>query len=160
MLATSVDPVERLLVQKAGKTVLVGDFAHQLHRQLVLVGGDVALGKDRGKLMLARGDLVVAGLGVDTQLPQFLVQIFHVAHDPRSEGTEIVVAQFLPLRRTGTEQGAAGIDQVGSLAELFLVDQEVLLLAADGGHHPAYLVMAEQVQDTLCLLVQSLHAAQ
>ncbi len=57
-----------------------------------------------------------------------------------------MVVQLVALRRLGTEQGAAGGDQVGTLEEVLLVDQEVLLLRADGRVDVPAGLVAEQPQ--------------
>ena len=44
-----------------------------------------------------------------------------------------MVVELVALRRLGAEQRPPGGDQVGALEVVLLVDQEVLLLGADGG---------------------------
>ena len=75
VLAAAVDAGKGLFVQQADKTVLAGDLLHYLHRQLVVVGGDIGGGEDRRQLVLAGRDLVVLGLGENAELPQLLVQV-------------------------------------------------------------------------------------
>ena len=70
VLAGAVDAGERLLVQQADEPVLAGDVLHHLHRQLLVVGADVRVLEDRRDLVLARGDLVVAGLDRNAELAQ------------------------------------------------------------------------------------------
>ena len=160
VLPAPVDPGEGLFMQQAHQVVLPGDLLHDLHHQLVVVRGDVADREDRGKLVLARGDLVVLGLGVDAQLPQLLVQVLHVRLYPRLDGAEIVVVQLLPLRRLGPEQGPPGIDQVLPLQVHIPVDEEVFLFRADVGNHALHMAVPEQMQHPQRLPVQRLHASQ
>ena len=160
MLAAAVDAGERLLVQQADKPVTGGDFLHQLHRELIVVGGDVRGRIDGGQLVLRGCGLVVLGLGEDAQLPQFLVQLGHKRLDARLDGAEVMILQFLPLRRLRAEQGAAGIDEVlAALIELF-VYEKILLFGADGRIHALGVVPPEQAEDAERLLVERLHRAQ
>ena len=62
--------------------------------------------------MLARSGLVVAGLGVYAQLPQFAVQVLHVGRDACAQCAEVVVLELLALRAPGTYEGASGVDKV------------------------------------------------
>ena len=66
VLAGAVDAGKGLFMQQADQAVARGHLLHDLHRQLVLVGGDVA-GRDRParSSCCAGRDLVVLGLGVE-----------------------------------------------------------------------------------------------
>src|SRR5262249_27532716 len=64
------------------------------------------------------------------------------------------------LRRLGAEKGAAGRNQVRPLEEVLLVDQEVLLLGADGGEDTLALVVAEQAQGLDRRAAERVHRAQ
>ena len=160
MLAAAVDPGEGLLVQQADQAVARGHLAHELHGQLVMVGGDIGAGEDRGQLVLRGGDLVVLGLGQDAQLPQLLVQIVHELGHARLQRAEVVILQLLALGRARAEQRPAGEDQVGPLVKVGLVHQEVLLLRAHGGGDRVYVGLAEQAQDAQGLVVNQAHRAQ
>ncbi len=133
VLAGAVHAGVGLLMEQADHVVTDGHLLHGLHDQLVVVGGDVGGGEDRGHLVLGRGHLVVLGLGGDAHLPQLDVQILHVGGDPVLDGAEVLVFQFLALGGRGAEEGAAAGHQVEALQIVFLVDQEILLLGADGG---------------------------
>ena len=115
VLAAAVDALERLLMLQADQTVLVGDLLHHLHRQQVVVDGDIGGVVDGGQLMLAGGDLVVLGLGGDAQLPQLLVQLLHKAGDDGADGAEVVLLQLLTLGRGRAEQRAAAQHQIKAL---------------------------------------------
>jgi hypothetical protein len=47
-------------VQQADQAVVVGGLAQDLHDEVLVVGREVGVLEDRGDLVLARGDLVVA----------------------------------------------------------------------------------------------------
>ena len=131
VLAAAVDAGKGLLVQQADEVVLFGHFAHDFHRQLVLVGGNVHAREDGGKLMLGGRYLVVPRLGEHAEFPQFGVQLLHKGQHAGTDGAEVVVFEFLPLGRAGAEQRAAGVDEVLALIVHIAVDEEVLLLGAD-----------------------------
>ena len=144
---------------QADQTVLVGDLPHHLHRQQVVVDGDVGGVVDGGQLMLAGGDLVVLGLGGNAQLPQLLVQFLHKAGDDGADRAEVVLLQLLALGRGRAEQRAAAQHQVQALLVVLLLNQEVLLLGADGGRDAVH-VLAEQLQHLAGLVGDGLHRAQ
>ena len=160
MLAGAVDAGERLLVQQADEPVLAGDVLHHLHRQLLVVGADVRVLVDRRELVLARGDLVVAGLDRHAELPQLGLAIHHAGEHALGDRAEVVVVELVALRRLGAEQRATGGHQVGPLEEVLLVDQEVLLLGADGREDALRLVVAEQPQRADRRLRERVHRAQ
>ena len=160
VLAAAVDAGKGLFMQQADQTVLPGDLLHDLHGQLVVVRGDVRRGKNRRKLVLAGSDLVVLGLGIDAELPELLVQLFHEGLDAGLDRAEIMVVQLLALGRGSTEERAAGINQVPALQIHVAVNEEILLLGSGVRHHPLDIRVAEQRQDPHGLAVQRLHAAQ
>ena len=159
VLAGAIDALERLLVQQAGKAVLLSDRAHDLHGQLVVVGSDIGGGEDRSHLVLARCNLVVLGLGEDAELPQLLIEILHERCNARTECAEVVIIHLLALRRHRAEQGAAGEDEVLALCVVLAVDQEVLLLGAYGGGNALY-VLAEQLEYAAGLRADCVHRTQ
>ena len=159
VFTAAVDALERLLVLQADQAVLVGDLLHHLHRQQVVIDGDVGGVVDGGQLMLTGGNLIVLGLGGDAQLPQLLVQLLHKAGDDGADGAEVVLLQLLALGGGGAEQRAAAEHQVKALLVVFLFNKEVLLLGADGGDH-AVNILAEQMQHLAGLVGDGLHRAQ
>ena len=147
-------------MQEAGHAVLCGELAHDLHGELVLVGGEVCGGEYGGKLVLCGGDLVMLGLCVDAELPKLLVQLLHEGCNSRLDGAEVMVIQLLTLGRARAEQGAAGVDEVLALFVHRAVDEEILLLGADGALYGFDLGVAEEAQDAQRLLIDALHGAQ
>ena len=83
-----------------------------LHRQQVVVDGNVGSVEDGSQLMLAGSNFVVLGLGGNAQLPQLLVQLLHKFGDLGTDDTEVMLLQLLTLGRGSTEQSAAGEDQI------------------------------------------------
>ena len=160
MLAGAVDAGEGLFVQQAGEAVLRGHTLHDLHGELVVVGGDVGGGVDGGQLVLRGGDLVMLCFGQHAELPQLPVQIGHVRGHAGFDGAEVMVVELLPLGRTGAEQRAAREHEILALVEQRLVHEEVFLLRAGAGAHALDGVVSEQAQDTQGLLVERLHGAQ
>ena len=159
MLAAAVHALKGLFGQQADQAVLFGDLLHHLHGQQVVVHGDVGGVKDGGQLMLAGGNLVVLGLGGNPQFPQLVVQILHIFGDDGPQGAEVMLLQLLALGGHGTEQGAAGEDQILTGLIVLFANQEVLLLGTHGGGHMVHL-LAEQLQDAAGLGGQGAHGAQ
>ena len=160
VLARAVDAGERLLVQQADEAVAAGHVLHDLHRQLLVVGADVRVLEDRRDLVLARRDLVVAGLDRHAELGQLALGLEHEGEHALGDRAEVVVVELVALRRLGAEQRAAGGDQVGALEEVLLVDQEVLLLGADRGEDALGVLVAEQPQRADRRLRERVHRAQ
>ena len=56
-----------------------GNALHHLHSELIVIHGDIG-GRENGRqLMLGGGHLIVLRFGCDAQLPQFVVQLLHIA---------------------------------------------------------------------------------
>ena len=146
VLARAVDAGERLLVQEAHEAVAAGDVLQQLHRELLVVGADVRVLEDRRDLELGRGDLVVAGLHRHAEAAQLALGLEHVREHALGDRAEVVVVELVALRRLGAEQRAAGRDEVRALVVVLLVDQEVLLLGADGREDALDAGHAEQLE--------------
>ena len=94
-------------MQQADQPVAGSHLLHDLHGQLVVVGGDVGGGVDGRQLMLGRGHLVVLGLGQNAQLPELLVQVRHILRHTGLDNAEIMVVHLLTLGGLGAEQRAA-----------------------------------------------------
>ena len=159
VLARAVDAGERLLVQQADEPVAARDVLQHLHRQHLVVDADVRVLEDRRDLVLGRRDLVVAGLDRHAELGQLLLALEHVGQHALGDRAEVVVVELVALRRLGAEQRAARRHQVGALEVVLLVDQEVLLLGADG-REDLLGALAEQRQGLDGRDRQRLHRAQ
>ena len=159
VLARAVDALEGLLVLQAHQAVVAGDDLHELHDEQVMVDGDVGLLEHGGKLVLAGGDLVVLGLCGHSELPQLGVKLLHEAADGGADGAEVVLLELLTLVGGGAEESAAAQDEVGALGEVLFLDEEVLLLRADGADD-AVRMLAEEGHDALGLVAYGSHGAQ
>ncbi len=156
VLARAVDAGERLLVDEEHQAVLRGEPPHHAHHDHVVVRADRRRLVDRRHLELARGDLVVAGLGRDAEPPQLAVEIHHERQDPLADRAEVLVLQLLALGRCGAEQGPAGEQQVGTVLGEPAVDQEVLLLGSDVREDALRFAVAEPAQDAQRVLAERL----
>ena len=153
VLAAAVDAFEGLLMLQADEAVLGGQLLHHLHRQQVVVDGDVGGIEDGGQLMLAGGHLVVLGLGGDAQLPQLLVQLFHERGDLGADDAEVMLFQLLAFGGGSNKQGTAGQDQVLACLVVLFFNKEVFLLGADSRGNVIH-VLAKELQDADGLIGQ------
>ena len=144
VLARAVDAGERLLVQQRLQAVARGHPLQRLHDDHLVIAGDVARLEERGDLVLAGRDLVVAGLDRHAQPIELPLGLGHEGQDPRRDGAEVVVLELLALGRLGAEQGALADQQVGPREVELPVDQEVLLLRADRGVDPVDAVVGAE----------------
>ena len=60
-------------MQQTDQPVAGSHLLHDLHGQLVVIGGDICGGIDRRQFVLRRSHLVVLGLSQNAQLPKFFV---------------------------------------------------------------------------------------
>ena len=131
MLSGAVYSIERLLVEKALKAMVVCYPLQGLHDQLVMVDFDIYLFVDWCQFMLCRCDFIMLGLCRDSELPELDIHIVHESADPLTDGSEVMVVHLLPLRRHSPDKSTSGIYQVFSGKEIFPVDDKILLLCAD-----------------------------
>ena len=131
VLAAAVDALERLLVEEADEVVLLGGLTQDLHDEHVVIDGEVQVLEHRRQLELRGRDLVVARLRGDAEPPETVLDFGHELEDARLDRAEVMVFELLMLRRRGTEDGPPGLQQVGTLQVVALVDEEVLLLRAE-----------------------------
>ena len=97
MLAGSVDAIKWLFIEQACKSMLLCSFAENVHGELVVINSGVCFGEYRGKFELGRGDFIMFGLGIDAELPEFLVDILHEFRNTGRDGSEVMIAEFLAL---------------------------------------------------------------
>ena len=160
MFTGAVDTGKGLFVQQAHKSVLFGNFLHHFHRQLVVIRRDVGGGEDRRHFVLCGGNFIVLGLCQHAQLPEFFVQIFHIRLHAGLDGAEIMVVQLLPFGGSGTEQRAAGVNEILALFIHGAVNEKILLLRSYRGFHGMHIRIAEECQYPHCLPVDGFHGAQ
>ncbi|MPM33496.1 hypothetical protein SDC9_80072 [bioreactor metagenome] len=157
VLAAAVNAGKGLFVQQADQTVLFGYALHNLHGQLVVIRGDIGRRKDRGQLVLRGRNFVMLGLGQYAKLPELCIEVFHKGLYARFDGTEVMVFQFLPLGGAGAVERAAGKYQIRAAVEHRLIDEEILLLGADGGNDFCNVLVAKEFDNAHRLTVDGLH---
>ena len=135
VLARAVDPGKRLFVQQTSHAVFFGHALERDHHQLLMVGREVRMLKDRRDFVLAGRDFVVPRLGRNAELEQFPLRIDHEGQHPLRDGAEVVILEFLSLGRGRAEQRPAGAQQIGPREIEVAIDQEILLLGARVGNH-------------------------
>ena len=101
VLSGTVDALKGLLVEQAGKAVLVGYLFHHLHGKLVVVHRHIGRVEYRSQLVLGRGHLVVFGFGRDAELPERFIQIVHEGGNTGVQSAKIVVLHLLAFGRHG-----------------------------------------------------------
>ena len=156
VLAGTVDAFERLFVLQANQAMMGRIETHLFHGKQVFVDCTIRVGEQRSKLVLRRGNLVVLGFCGNTQCPQIVIDFLHEFVDGRTDSAKVMFFQFLALKRSSAEQGTARHDEVLTLYIVLLGNQEVLLLCANGRNN-TMAVFAEELQNTLSLLVYSAH---
>ena len=125
-----------------------------------MVGADVRVLEHRSYLVLRRGHLVVARLDRHAQLGELELGLHHAGEHALGDGAEVVVVELVALGRLRAEEGPARVDEVGPLEVELLVDQEVLLLGADGGEHARGGLVAQKPERTDGRARESVHRAQ
>jgi len=160
VLARAIDACEGLLVQQGHQAVVARHPLQRLHDQVLVVRAHAGLLEDGRHLVLGRRHLVVARLDRHAQAGQLALHLHHAGQHALGDRPEVVVVQLVSLGRLGPVQRAPGVDEVGALVVVLLVDQEVLLLGADRGEHALGVVVAEQVQRLEGRGAEGLHRAQ
>ena len=67
-------------------------------------------------------------LGINTKLPELLVDVLHEGCHTVRNGTEIVIGKLLTLRCRNAKQCTAGQLEIKTLLKVFTVNQEIFLL--------------------------------
>ena len=156
VFAGTVDAGERLFVQQANESVAVGDLAEYFHNLHVVVASEVYFLEHRGKFELGRSHFVMAGLGRNAELPEFLFHIVHEVDDASRNATEVVVFHLLVLCRSGSKQRATGLVQVRALQVETLVDEEIFLFGTESDGD-LLLGNAEETHETVSGFLQGLN---
>jgi len=160
VLAGAVDARKGLFMQQADKTVPVGNLFHDVHRQLILIARGVAVAVHGRHFVLAGGNLIVLGLGVDAELPELFIQVLHVGGHARADGAVVVIVQLLPLRGFRAEERPAAHAKVLTLEIKLLVDQEIFLFGSDVCDDLPRLCVAEQTKNPHRLTADRVNRAQ
>ena len=159
MLAGTVDACEGLFMKQAYQAVLAGLLAQNFHHQHVVVDRQVHVLKQRSQFKLRGRHFVVAGLGRDSQSPEFLFHVAHEIKDTGLDGAEIMVFQLLVLGGRGAEKGATRLDQVRAVQVEVLVNEEVFLFRPQRNGH-VFIRKAETLHQLLDGIAQCLAGAQ
>ena len=157
VLAASVHPCKRLLMQETNQTVLCSNLLHDLHGQLVVVCGHIGRCIDGCQLMLGRSHFIVLCLGQNSQLPELVIEILHESGNARLDHAKIVIIHFLALGRSGAKKSTAGKAQIRSLLVHFPGNQEIFLLRANRRNHPLCIIISKQTQNPQSLLAEHFH---
>ena len=121
MFAASVYAFEWFFVKQADKAVTAGYLLHDFHCQLILVCGEITCCEDWSHFVLSWRNLVMFSFCVDSKLPEFFVQIFHVLDNARFDGRKVLVIHFLTFYRAGTKKcTSAHLKVFAFLVELFI----------------------------------------
>ena len=160
VLSGAIDPCKRLFMEQADKVVPFGNPLHQFHGQLVVVRSDIGRGEDRRQLVLRGRNLVVLGLGQNTELPKLFVQVFHKLSHPGFDGAKIVVVQFLSLWRLRPKERSSGINQIRPFIKHFPLNQEVLLFRPDRRFDRGHIAVTEELQHPHRLFADGLHGVE
>ena len=157
MFTAAVHSFKRLFMEKRDKTVSLSDLLDHLHDELVLVDSNIYLGVYTREFMLRRSYLVVLCLGKHAKFPELPVELFHESRYLRLYRPEIVVIEFLPLRRHHSEQGPPGKSQVRSLVIQIARHQKVFLLRSCDRVYSSYAVISHKPQYPHGLTVEGIH---
>ena len=125
-----------------------------------MIHRNVGFGIDGRQFMLGRRHLIVLGLGGYAHLPQLHIHVPHKRSDPLTDGSKVMVVQFLSFRRHGSKQGPSCVDQVLPLHKLLCVHQEIFLFRPyHGGYLPGRSI-AEMPDQPQGLLPDGFHRPQ
>ena len=160
VLPGAIDASEWFFMDEAFESMLSGHVLEDVHRDHLVIDGDVGLFEGWGQLVLAGGDLVMPSLDGDAELEKPSFDFGHIAQNSRGDGSKVVIVELVALRRRGADQGTAADHQVESFAKEILIDQEILLFASEGADDLRHvLIGAEDFQDTCRLFCHRLDRA-
>ena len=147
-------------MEEADKSVLESDLLHYLHSELVLVSTEVGGSENGSHFVLSGSYLIVLGLGVDTELPELLIEVSHISGNSRLEVGEVLVIEVLTLGGLCAEESSSGEDEVFTLVELFLIYEEVFLLGSDSRSNAGNVLVAEELEEADSGLAEGVHRAE
>ena len=95
MLARAIDTGKRFLMQQTDQSVPACHFFHEIHKNLVVVGGKVGPFKNRCKFILVRRHFVMTGGHRNTKFIRLFRNLEHEIQHPLLDGSEILVFELL-----------------------------------------------------------------
>ena len=107
--------------------------------------------------MLSGSSLVMFCFGKHADFPQLFIQLCHKSLDPGFDCAEEMITQLLSFGSRGSEKCASRKNQVAAFVIKLFLDQKILLLGTDCGHHAGSIQTAEQTENADCLPVQRFH---
>ena len=160
VFTASVDSLKWFLMKEANHVVLVGNFFHDLHGQLVVVNCNVCGIKYRSQLMLCRSNFVMFCFCRNTKFPELFVKIMHVSGNTWLQGSEVMIFHFLSFWCGSSQKCTSAEDQVFSLLIEIFVNQEVFLLRSYRCVDMTDLFVSKDVKDTNCFFIQNIHGTE
>src|SRR2546423_1774462 len=116
-------------MQKHAEAMSQSNLPHNLHRQLIVVGGNICFFKNRRTFKLAWSHLVMTSLQRNAQFIKFVLYFGHKGLGPSGNTTEVMILQLLPLGGMASDQGSASHHQIRAeilkkpvYKEIFLFD--------------------------------------
>ena len=135
VLTGTIQACKRFLVKQTAHAVTACHLFQDTHHDLVVICCNINRCIDWRKLMLCRCNLIVLGLGCNSQLPALFIYFFHICGNSLTDGSEIMVIHLLSFRRHGSEKSASGVNQILSLHIFLFINKEILLLCTNRWCH-------------------------
>src|SRR5262245_9209422 len=157
MLARAINTSKWLFVQQTFHSVFLCHSLQRDHDELLMVGRNVGVFIDRCDFVLRRRHFVVPGLDRNAQLVELSFCLKHASQNSFRNCAEVMILKLLALWGLGTKQGSPRVQQIRSRKEEVAVYQKVLLLSARSCRDSSRVWMAEELENALSLLVESLH---
>jgi hypothetical protein len=130
VLSGTIDTLERLFVEQNLELVTMGDSMQDIHGQQVVIDGDHGFFIDRGQFELSRSDFIMASLGRNTELVQFIFALTHSSEDTRRNLTKVMVLKLLVAGWQTSNQGTAGDLKIRAKSVKTTINQKVFLLSS------------------------------
>ena len=140
--------------------MLVSNFFHNFHGQLVVVDSNICGIKYRSQLVLCRSNLVMLCFGRNAKLPELFVKIMHVSSNTRFQSSEVMILHLLSFWCGSSQKCTSAENQVFSLFIEILVNQEVLLLRSYCCVDMTNLFVSKDVKNTNCFFVKFIHGTE
>ena len=93
----------------------------------------------------------------DTEIPEFLVKVFHISSNSCLDCTDVMVVKFLSFRSVRTEKCSACINKILSLVVSVLINKEVILLQTYSSCNSCNIFLAEKMKNLYGSCINSLH---